>query len=153
MPRTHLGKKWVIFLARSPQIRPHLAGGAVRRLSRQTLTRLPLRDVDRISKIWLYFGKFWTFLGTFFGTFFTLTFLPYHLMLANYKTLWNYHSWIPFSKSFRLICNILGCKRKSRPEKRKKHFYAAESYMIYVEMKKNHVLFDNFFVCGPISKI
>ena len=72
---------------------------------------------------------------------------------ANYKTLWNDHSWIPFSKSFHLICNILGCKRKSRPEKRKKHFHAAESYMIYVEMKKNHVLFDNFFVCGPISKI
>ena len=72
---------------------------------------------------------------------------------ANSKTLWNDHSWIPFSKSFHLICNILGCKRKSRPEKRKKHFYAAESYMICVEMKKNHVLFDNFFVCGPISKL
>ena len=123
MPRTHLGLKWVIFLARSPLIRPHLAGGAVRRLSRQTLTRLPLRDVDRISKIWLYFEKFWVFLATFFPPFFS-------------KTLWNDHSWIPFSKSFHLICNILGCKRKSRPEKSKKHFYAAESYMIYVQMKK-----------------
>ena len=95
MPRTHLGLKWVIFLARSPLIRPHLAGGAVRRLSRQTLTRLPLRDVDRISKIWLYFGKFWTFLGTFFDTFFTLTFLPYHLMLSSI-----------FNVLFRILCPL-----------------------------------------------
>ena len=72
---------------------------------------------------------------------------------ATCKTLWNHYSWLPFSKSFRLICDMMGCKRKSSPEKRKKHFYAAESYMIYVETEKNHVLFDNFFVCGPISKI
>ena len=134
------------FFGALPPNKTSLAGGAVRRLSRQTLTRLPLRDGDRISKIWLYFGKFWIFLGKFFDTFFTLTFLPYHLMLANYKTLWNDHSWIPFSKSFHLICNILGCKRKSRPEKRKKHFYAAESYMIYVEMKKKITFFSITFL-------
>ena len=70
------------FFGALPPNKTSLAGGAVRRLSRQTLTRLPLRDGDCISKIWLYFGKFWIFLGTFFDTFFTLNFLPYHLMLS-----------------------------------------------------------------------
>ena len=79
MPRTHLGLKWVIFSARSPPNKTSLAGGAVRRLSRQTLTRLPLRDVDRISKIWLYFEKFWVFLATFFPPFFYFNFLPLQL--------------------------------------------------------------------------
>ena len=69
------------FFGALPPNKTSLAGGAVRRLSRQTLTRLPLRDGDRISKIWLYFGKFWIFLGKFFDTFFTLTFLPYHFFL------------------------------------------------------------------------
>ena len=57
------------------------------------LTRLPLRDGDRISKIWLYFDKFWIFLGKFFDTFFTLTFLPYHLMLSSI-----------FNVFFRILC-------------------------------------------------
>ena len=64
-------------------------------MSRQTLTRLPLRDGDRISKIWLYFDKFWIFLGKFFDTFFTLTFLPYHLMLSSI-----------FNVLFRILCPL-----------------------------------------------
>ena len=153
MPRTHLGLKWVIFLARSPLIRPHWLGEPCGDWAgkRWRVCRFAMSIVlVKYGSILANSGYFWPH---FFPPFFTLTFLPYHLMLANYKTLWNDHSWIPFSKSFHLICNILGCKRKSRPEKRKKHFHAAESYMIYVEMKKNHVLFDNFFVCGPISKL
>ena len=59
------------------------------------LTRLPLRNVNRISKIWLYFEIFWIFLATFFDTFFTLTFLPYYLMLSSI-----------FNVFFRILCPL-----------------------------------------------
>ena len=151
MPRTHLGLKWVIFLARSPLIRPHWLGEPCGDWAgkRWRVCRFAMSIVlVKYGSILRNSGYFWAHFSPH-NLLYLYFFLPLQLAKRCETTIVGFL----FQRAFVWYATWWGANVNQGPKNVKNTFTLQKVTWYMLKWKKNHVLVDNFFVCGPISKI